>query len=234
MIDGLGVILAGGGVGRRFGGQTYKQFVELGGRPIYHWSLETFLSMPLVQEVVAVVPEGHEESFTAGTAHISNSGKMVVVPGGRTRQMSVENGLRALSSDLQWVAVHDAARPLVTPELVESTFLMALEAGAAVPSVPIPDTVKEVDDSSLVVRTLDRTRLRLAQTPQICRRKELEQAMAWAKEKGIEATDEASLLEAFGISVAIVEGSRFNLKVTTQEDLAIAQGIVAQMEAPER
>ena len=224
----IGVILAGGGVGRRFGGETYKQFVELEGRPVYAWSMAPFLELPEVVQVVAVVPEGLEPRLLEMAARwFPEMGpELTVVAGGRSRQESVAHGLEALTPEAEWVAVHDAARPLVTREMVEETLFMAQEVGAAAPAIPVADTVKEVDDSSLVIRTLDRSRLRLVQTPQVCRRSLLEEAMAAAREQELEATDEAGLLEAVGAAVAIVEGSRFNLKITHPDDLLLAQALL--------
>ncbi len=227
-MESIGVVIAGGGRGRRFGGETYKQFMELQGRPIYLWSLAPFLSLPGVVEVAAVVPEGLDPGLEEMVARWfpDLSVELKVVYGGASRQESVAHGVATLSKRVQWVAVHDAARPLVTQEIIERTLLMAQEVGAAVPVLEIPDTVKEVDDSSLIIRTLDRNRLRLAQTPQICRRDLLEQALATARERGWELTDEAALLEAAGIGVAVVEGSRFNIKITTQDDLALAAAML--------
>lgn len=219
-------IIAAAGSGRRFGGEVPKQFLDLGGRPVLSWSLGVFSQSPLVTEII-VVASSVDEERTAEVAERWVRGKpLKVVAGGATRQDSVRAGLQAVSSGNEWVAVHDAARPLVTLNLLEAVCLMAQEVGAAIPAVPVKDTVKEVYDDGLVVRTLDRSTLYLAQTPQVCRKSDLLSAYKVADEKDLRVTDEAGLLEAIGVPVGVVSSSSHNFKITTEDDLLLAEALV--------
>ncbi|MCH7718276.1 MAG: 2-C-methyl-D-erythritol 4-phosphate cytidylyltransferase [Chloroflexi bacterium] len=147
-----------------------------------------------------------------------------VVPGGARRQDSVRAGLEALGR-CDWVVVHDGARPLVTEELIERGLEEARETGASCCALPVPDTVKEGDEAGHVVRTLDRSRLWLAQTPQVF---SYELLLKAHQEAEGEATDDAALVEALGVKVLLYRGSPRNLKVTTQEDLALVEALLAQ------
>ena len=144
-------------------------------------------------------------------------------PGGARGKDSVRAGLESLDRG-EWGTVHDGARPMVTPALIEQGLREAEETGAACCALPVPDTVKESDDAGRIVRTLDRSRLWLAQTPQTFRYDLLMQAHAQAKG---EATDDAALVEALGVDVRLYQGSPRNLKVTTRDDLALAQALLA-------
>ncbi len=222
----VSAIIAAGGSGRRFGGNAPKQFVQLSGRPVLAWSLQAFSMSSLISDIIVVSPAG-EESTAIELAEKWVDGKPVkVVPGGVTRQESVKAGLNAVSHTSEWVAVHDAARPMVSPNLIEAVCLMAQEVGAAIPGVQIKDTVKEVYSDGLVYRTLERTNLFLAQTPQVCKRSDLAAAYEMADSKDIQTTDEAGLLEVLGVPVGVVEGSVRNIKITTQDDMALAEVLI--------
>jgi 2-C-methyl-D-erythritol 4-phosphate cytidylyltransferase len=143
------------------------------------------------------------------------------VPGGRRRQDSVREGLKAGGCD--WVVVHDGARPLVTPQLIEAGLAAAQETGAAVCALPAQDTVKRVDEEGRVVRTLDRRRLWLVQTPQVFRYDMLLDAHERSRQP---ATDDAALVERLGQEVRVFPGSPRNLKVTTPDDLALAEALL--------
>jgi len=152
-----------------------------------------------------------------------------VVPGGTSRQESVKAGLDAVDPRLEWIAVHDAARPLVTPAQIEAVCFLARKIGSAILAVPVWDTVKVVDEKGLIIRSRDRNRLYMAQTPQVCRKEDLRSAYRLAKDKGISATDEAGLLEIAGISVGVAESSPRNFKITTQEDLNMAEALITSI-----
>ncbi len=224
----VSVIIAAAGVGDRFGGSVPKQFVELEGRPVLAWSLEVFSSSSMVHEIVVVGPPSDEKMVIDLVERFYTGGPPIkVVPGGATRQESVRQGLNVVFDDAKWIAVHDGARPLLTQSLFESVCHMAREIGAAIPALPIRDTVKEIYEEGLVLRTLDRSRLYLAQTPQVCKKQDLLKAYEEAAAKGLKATDEAGLLEAIGVPVGVVEGSSRNLKITTQDDLQLVRALLS-------
>ncbi|MGA3217143.1 MAG: 2-C-methyl-D-erythritol 4-phosphate cytidylyltransferase [Acidimicrobiales bacterium] len=202
-------IVVAAGEGRRFG--QPKQFAVLGGRPVIEWSLEA--SRSVARGVVAVVPESFVGSPGVG------KGADRVMAGGPTRASSVRRGLAAVPENADVVVVHDAARPLASRELFRAV-VEAVAAGAdgAIPGIAVADTVKRVRNGR-VVETLDRSELVAVQTPQAFRAEALRRAHAASPE----ATDDAGLLEALGLSVAVVPGEYHNLKLTSPEDLAIAE-----------
>ena len=217
----VGLIPAGGS-GERLrtglpgnGGEAFppKAFALVGGRPLLVWSLEVLEAV--CDRVVVAVPPGHEEPPDR-------------VPGGRSRSASVRLALAA-APEAGIVVVHDAARPLVTRDLVERC-VAALEEGGAdgvIAAAPVTDTVKEADSRGRVVRTLDRSTLWAIQTPQVFRAETLRQALDVDEATLASATDDASLVEAAGGSIAVVEAPRENLKVTTALDLAVAESLLA-------
>ncbi len=225
----VSAIIVAAGAGTRFGTRPPKQFLDLGGRPVLLWSLEVFDRSPLIKEIVVVVPSSEKETAINIIEGRIHNEPIKVVLGGATRQDSVKSGLDAVDPGIEWIAVHDAARPLVTDMQIEAVCLMAHEIGAAILALPIQDTVKEVDKTGLIIRSHDRSRLYLAQTPQVCRRQDLESAYSLRGDRGmiIKATDEAGLLEALGITIGVVRGSPNNLKITTQEDFKIAEALIA-------
>ena len=199
----------------RFGGERPKTLAPLGGKSLVVRALEAFTGV--VTHTVLVVPEGLEPEFTS----IVGTGVQVVA-GGERRQDSVGAGLKVLTPEYGWIFVHDAARPLVQPETVHAVFEAARIHGAAIPVVPMDDTVKSVDRNGRVKKTLDRGKLRLVQTPQCFRRDLLNDAYRASAVEGRKFTDEASMLENAGIAVMTVPGHPANLKITTPDDLAWA------------
>lgn len=211
-----GAIIVAAGSGKRMGRQ--KQFLPLRGRPVVEWTLDTFLSVANVEELVLVLtPDDIAEH-----GERLKSDRVRIVAGGETRMESLKNGLAALSADVDIVAVHDGARPLVTPEVIRACLEEAEESGAAVPAVPVKDTLKKVTNKQMWVSgTPERSSFWLAQTPQTYRRELLEEALVkFPKEKA--ATDESQLVERAGHKVKIVPSTYENIKITTPEDLAIA------------
>ena len=190
-------------------------------RPLVAYPLAAFQTCPAVDRIVLVVAEGAAERAQALVRKERFDKVCAVLPGGARRQDSVRAGLEALGR-CNWVAVHDGARPLVTPELIERGIAAAAETGAACCAIPVPDTVKEAEDGR-VVRTLDRSRLWLAQTPQVFRYDLLVDAH---KRMERDVTDDAALVETMGIEVRLFEGSSRNLKVTTPEDLRLAEALL--------
>jgi 2-C-methyl-D-erythritol 4-phosphate cytidylyltransferase len=202
-------IVVAAGEGRRFG--QPKQFSLLRGRPVIEWALDA--SRSVARGVVAVVPE-----FAVSSPVLGKSADRVIA-GGPTRASSVRRGLAAVPDNADLIVVHDAARPLASPELFRAV-VAAVVAGAdgAIPGVEVADTIKRVR-AGRVVDTLDRSELVAVQTPQAFKAA----ALRRAHEKEPEATDDAGLLEALGLTVEVVPGEFHNLKLTTPEDLAIAE-----------
>ncbi len=220
-------IVVAGGTGRRFG--EPKQFSTLGGRPVLEWAVEA--CRPVSAGVVLVLPAG-ADAGDAGYAH----GADTVVTGGPTRADSVRSGLAAVPDDAEVIVVHDAARPLATAELFLSVVRVLDEEAVdgAVPGVAPSDTIKAVDNAGNVTGTLDRSMLMAVQTPQAFRAGVLRSAHAAAASAAgdaIVATDDAMLVEARGGRVRVVPGRPDNLKITTPDDLAAAERLLAVREA---
>ncbi len=211
-------IIAAAGSGTRVGGGVPKQFLKVGGRTILELTLGRLERHPEVDALVAVVPP---RRLRAAKLMMRRHPRLVaVVAGGARRQDSVERGLRAApGGERAIVLVHDAARPLVAPELVSSIIRAARRRGAAVPGIAPADTVKSVDGGGRVTGTLDRARLRMVQTPQGFRASWLRRAFRRAAVEGTAATDDASLVEAAGMPVVVVDGDPLNFKITTRADL---------------
>jgi len=213
----IGVLVVAAGVGSRFGAAVPKAFVMLSGRSLLAWSVAAAVGCPGVVYVVVVAPPGHlaeAERETEGYA----PGTVRVVSGGAERPDSVAAGLAALPDDVDVVLVHDAARAL-TPSALFADVAAAVAAGApaAVPGLPVVDTVKQVDESGFVVATPSRSSLRAIQTPQGFRRDVLERAHAEAGAHPV--TDDAALVEALGLPVLVVPGDPRAHKITTPDDL---------------
>jgi 2-C-methyl-D-erythritol 4-phosphate cytidylyltransferase len=207
------------------GGQRPKAFLPLAGRPLLLRAAEAFEATPEVDAIVAVVPPSDQREALELLASLRKV--TAVVPGGATRQDSVRAGLAALPAGFDGIVlVHDAARALVLPALISSVARAAAETGAAIPVLPLVDTIKRVRDG-LLQETLDRAELAAAQTPQGVRRALLEEALDRAARDGVTLTDEAMAVERLGRPVAAVTGSPRNLKITTPHDLRFAEMLLA-------
>ncbi|MBL4775423.1 MAG: 2-C-methyl-D-erythritol 4-phosphate cytidylyltransferase [Mariprofundus sp.] len=214
------VLLLAAGSGSRFGGDIPKQYVRVAGRAII---LHTLAHLAAEARITVVQPV-----LAAGDCHFAELVAdqhypfeiLPAVIGGAERSISMQRGLDALSSDVDMVAVHDAARPLPSQALLADVLDVAERFGAAVPGVPVVDTIKRVDADGRVLETLQRQVLRAVQTPQVARREWFEQAMLKEAGRLHEHTDDASLLEAAGFDVHISAGDSRNRKITTMDDLA--------------
>ena len=223
------MVVPAAGAGRRFGGGA-KALVRLAGRAMLAHAVE---AMEANECTTAVVVVSHPDAMEATGKLLADEGLAKVtalVAGGPTRQASVAAGLRALPSEPAYVVVHDAARPLVAPGAVDRMLALLLEAGLAgvVPGVPVPDTIRRVDAAQRSTGIVDRDQLRSMQTPQLFVREVLEEAYRLAARDGIEATDDAALVELAGHPVQVVPGDPENLKVTSPLDLAIAETLLAR------
>ena len=222
-----GVIIPAAGSGVRMGSTIPKQFLQLAGKPLLAHSVTTFTQCEFVsQVVVAVSEEWRSTAENLLVELIPQHSKITVVVGGRRRQDSVRNGLDALEESIDVVLVHDGARPLVSAALIERCFKAVLEHGAAIAAVPVKDTLKKADDCREVAATIDRHMLWQAQTPQGARRDLL--VSAYEQNGDADVTDESMLLEMTGIPVYLATGEESNLKITRNEDLVLAESIMAR------
>ncbi len=214
------VIVPAGGVGKRVGKKVPKQFLPLGNRLLIRYTLAIFERLPEIDLVIIPVLSGWEGRLQEELVDFEKDFEIVL--GGNTRQESVYQGLKAVPSEARVVLVHDACRPFASPSLVQKVLQKVKEKGAALAALPSRDTVKEVLEGR-VLRTLPRERIYLAHTPQGALYEILKEAFSWALKKGLDFTDEASLLEAYGVSVHIVSSEFKNFKITTSEDLELAK-----------
>jgi 2-C-methyl-D-erythritol 4-phosphate cytidylyltransferase len=206
-----------------------KQFLDLAGTPMVGWSIRTFASIDeIAQLVIATEPESIEP-MAALCARLAPAQNVRIVRGGATRQQSVFEGLRVVSDECDAVLVHDGARPLVTVHDVRAGMREVRVGRAALLAAPVVDTIKQVARDSLrVTATLDRRRLWSAQTPQFARAAELRSAHDRALREGVEATDDAALLERDGVAVSIVASTSENFKVTHPADVARAGVLLSE------
>ena len=218
-------IIPAAGFGTRMQINQPKQYLLLGGVPILVRTVEAFLINKNLSSVVVVVPEGHvEQTVELFEKFDLNGPELIVTQGGERRQDSVQAGLDCLQQEIEIVLVHDGARPLVDQATIERCRMGAVQNGAVIAAVPVKDTVKRASETNRVATTVDRSCLWLAQTPQAMRKDLL--ILAYEKNKGADATDEASLLERAGIDVFLVAGSETNIKITRPEDLLLAEKII--------
>jgi 2-C-methyl-D-erythritol 4-phosphate cytidylyltransferase len=206
------------------GAPVNKPFLPLGGKPVLLHTLRVFDTHPQVDEVVVVAATQETERVKDLLRNQGLSKVTQVVPGGAERQESVARGLEALSTE--WVLVHDAVRPFVTHERIDALLQAVRLHEAAILAVPLKDTVKMVGDAGVVEQTPDRSRLWAVQTPQAFRRTLLVEAHRHAGEIGFLGTDDAMLVEKLGVDVRVVPGDYANIKLTTPEDLVVAEAIL--------
>ncbi|MBE3587535.1 MAG: 2-C-methyl-D-erythritol 4-phosphate cytidylyltransferase [Thermoanaerobacteraceae bacterium] len=226
-MDNLFAVIVAAGRSLRMGQGINKQLLPLGGIPVLARSLQVFEEAVPVKGYVLVVAPADVERFNHLVRREWNCHKMIAVAaGGGSRQESVFRGLSALPRETAVVLVHDGARPLVHAGLVERVAEAAARWGAATAAVPVKDTVKQAGPDEFVARTLPRDSLWLAQTPQAFHYALLVEAHQRAREEKITATDDASLVEAMGRPVKLVPGSYRNIKITTPEDLAVAEALL--------
>ena len=221
-------IIAGGGVGQRFGAPHGKQLAEIAGRPVLAWSVDAVAAADHIDDVVVVCAPERVAEYAATVSTALETDKPVrFVAGGESRMDSVESGL-AEAADARIVVVHDGARPMVSPEVVDAAIGMLLADPALAGVVvghPAIDTIKRVD-GSVILETPDRSQYWVAQTPQVFWRDALSDALSAARTDGFVGTDDSSLVERMGGRVAMVEGGRDNIKVTVSEDRQFAEHIL--------
>lgn len=227
----VGVIIPAGGIGSRIGHSQPKQFLSLAGVPILVRTCRAFLELDAIRSLVVAAPADHyQATLDLLHHHLSRreTERLLFTHGGQTRQDSVLAGLKRMPADISLVLVHDAARPLVDGATIRRCLEGAARHGAVIAAIPVQDTLKQAGPTGLIEKTVDRTALWQAQTPQAARRELFEQAFALASRQQFVGTDEASLLEAAGIPVRIVEGSVRNLKITRPADLQVAAALLQE------
>jgi 2-C-methyl-D-erythritol 4-phosphate cytidylyltransferase len=224
----VGVVVVAAGRGERLGGDTAKQYRLIRGVPMVLRALRPFTSHSEVAHVVLVLPPedaARPPAFLSDLSALSARSVLSIVPGGLHRGDSVRAGLKALRPECVVVLVHDGARPFVDPSVIDAVIAAARGGEGAVPALPLSDTLKEATraDPTHIARTRPREHLWRAQTPQGFPRAIIEEAHARAAKCGHRATDDAALVESLGVSVRLVPDSARNLKITTREDLALAE-----------
>ena len=227
----FGVVLVAAGRSSRFNDSNYKKpFAPLAGRSVWLQAAEKFLDHDDVKQVVIVIaPEDREyflEKFGADIAFLG----IKVAEGGTHRSDSVFNGLAALQEEIEFVAIHDAARPCLTTQWIDSVFKAATKTGAAILATLVVSTLKRANEQRCIADTVDRTNLWEAQTPQVFRRTLLREV--FEKDTERTATDESQMVEAAGHTVTLVSSSPMNLKITTKEDIRLAEQILKVLPKP--
>ena len=222
-------ILAAAGLGTRMGHETPKQFLELNGVPLVILSLRRVAACPLVTQIIVATRAEEVERLDARIRQENFKQAVRVVKGGSSRQASVSQALKHIPEDTELVVIHDAVRPFVTVEHITRVIEEARRCKAAILGIPAMDTVKEVkraslpEDVALITATVSRERVVLAQTPQVFQAQLLKDAFARAEEDGVNASDEAGLVERLGLEVRVVHGSERNIKITKPADMELAR-----------
>jgi len=222
----VGVVLLAGGKGKRMKSSVPKQFLPLLGRPVFLRSLDVFQSMKdVVSDIVIVLDESYREEYDAV---VKNDPRIRWADPGTERQDSVFNGLSKIPDECSLVAIHDAARPLVTVKEVTDVLRDGLQYGAAVLGVPMKATVKESEDGKFVLRTVERSRLWEIHTPQVSSKQLFLRGFDKVRREKLEVTDDVSVIEAMKLPVKLTQGEYTNIKLTTPDDLRIAEQVLLE------
>lgn len=221
------VIIVAAGSGKRMNSKLAKQYIELKGREILSYTVETFNSSRFIDEIVLVVGESDIENAEKNIVQKYGFEKVrTVTAGGSERQYSVNNGLRSISPDCDIVLIHDGVRPFVSDRYIKRLIDTAAEYGACVLGVPVKDTIKVCGEDNIIASTPERSSLWIAQTPQCFRYDIIKNAYSEAMRKNISGTDDCMLVERTGVKIKMVEGDYNNIKITTPEDLYIGERIL--------
>ena len=228
-------IVPAAGLGKRFGPGTNKPFQSLSGKPIIVWSLEILEAVVDIAEIIPVLKNEDMEQGAKVFEENSLSKIKKIAPGGRERQDSVYNGLKLIEDKNCLVLIHDGVRPLIERDLIERTIKELKDSDGVVTGVPLKDTIKEVQSSEfgvqneiIIKKTLKRNVLWAIQTPQVFPYNRLFTAYEKAMKEGFYSTDDAALVERYGGRIKVVMGSYKNIKITTPEDLAIAEFLLSR------
>lgn len=218
-------IIAAAGNGTRMG-EGNKLLIEILGRPVLAYTIEAFEMCELVDEIIIAAKE--EDIVEYGKIIKDNDFQKVskIILGGDERQDSVNNGLKEINEQCEIVLIHDGARPLISPEVIEEAILQCVQHQAVVVGVPIKDTIKTINDDFDIIDTPDRNNLWIAQTPQVFSKDIIINAYEKAKEDGYISTDDSALVERLGIKIKMIEGEYQNIKLTTKEDVKIIESFL--------
>jgi 2-C-methyl-D-erythritol 4-phosphate cytidylyltransferase len=220
-------IIVAAGTGVRMKAPMRKQYLLLKDRPILSHTLSVFEKCAAISHICLVVPE---KDFNFVRTNILNccckNKKVIMVPGGKERQESVYNALGALGDDEKFVVIHDGVRPVIVPEMIEECLKGAVEYGACIMGLAARETIKQVNRDHFIQQTLSRDTVWIAQTPQAFQCDLLRKAHHKAKAENFQGTDDSSLVERLGIKVKMIAGNPYNIKITTPEDLFLAQNIL--------
>jgi len=224
----VAIILAGG-AGKRMGAPTNKQFLLLDNKPIIVHTLEVFEECRAIDGIYLVVNQKDLSIFQEEILETYRFPKLMkLVIGGRLRQDSVRNGLEAIDNSCNTVVIHDGARPFLTPSFVEKSISLMEMFDAIIPAVPVKDTIKVISKEGFVVKTLERDSLWHIQTPQLFKFDLILKAYREGMARKLYGYDDATFLESLGTRIKVIEGSPYNIKITTPEDLVIAQGMLSR------
>lgn len=217
-------IITAAGKGRRMGKAVAKQFLPVLGKPLIWHTIKVFENCSAVDDIILVLPA---DMLEVGKKQLQEPGEFKklsgLVAGGKTRQDSVNNGLRAIPQKSRIVVVHDGVRPLIQESIISKTIEYAKEKGAAITAIPASDTLKQISTEGHIAKTVERAAIWQAQTPQAFRVELLKKAFAEAERDHFQGTDEAVLVERIAEPVYVVEGSPMNIKVTTPSDLKLVE-----------
>ena len=218
-------VIPAAGAGARMGMDKAKQYLDLHGKPLLAVTLEKFQICPAIQGIILVVPRDQVEYCTKEIIEPHQLTKVEkVVEGGQVRQDSVRYGVEASEGRYELILIHDGVRPFIDPGLIEKVVAAGEKDRAVITVLPVKETVKEVDGQGRVIKTYDRERLRMVQTPQVFRYEDILEAHRRALREGWGAvTDDALLVEKMGIPVSVIEGSETNIKITTPHDMVVAR-----------
>jgi len=220
-------VIPAAGSGERFGGK--KQLKILDGRPLLYHTLQPFVRLGLINEIVVVVAKGDVDQVNRELRSMISAKPVKVVAGGESRQVSVHNGLAAADDSSELICVHDAVRPFVSEDLIEKAANACSEHDGVIVAQSSTDTIKRIMEDQ-ILETIPRETIWRAQTPQVFSKAALQEALELAEAENIQGTDEASLLERIGYQVGFVEGSSLNIKITNEEDWIFAEAIYNRLQ----
>jgi 2-C-methyl-D-erythritol 4-phosphate cytidylyltransferase len=220
-------IVPAAGTGARMGTCRKKPYLLLNNHPLLYYSLAALEKTPAIEQIIVAVSPGEERRCQREvTEKFHFKKKIQVIPGGKSRQESVRRLLARVPEDTHLVLIHDGARPFITPELLKQAIAETMKWNATVLAVPVKDTIKSANDTLQVEKTLSRSELWAIQTPQTFERTIIWEAHQRACQEGFVGTDDAALVERMGVPVKIIMGSYDNIKITTPEDLFIAEALM--------
>lgn len=222
-VPSFSLIIPAAGAGRRMGTEIPKPYLMLNGKMVLERTLSCFSGLHSLQQVIVSTSDSFVDQTKEMLDRLFRETDTEVVCGGERRQDSIYNAFQKVSDSIQYIAVHDAVRPFIKPEKIKKCLLSSAEMGAAIVGVPVKDTIKQANIDGVIDCTPDRSLLWQAQTPQIFRKDLYREAYRYARDNDIEVTDDASLFEASGKDVRIIEGDRENFKLTYPIDFRIAE-----------